>query len=182
VLMKKIVIIAGLFFGIASILSAQNTFPELTGKTLNNNQIKIPLQTNGKYSLIGIAYSKKAEDDLKTWYQPVYSAFIDQGGQGIFPTDTYDINIYFIPMITGIAQGASGKIEEKMKENIDKELQPYILIYEGDIKNYRTSLKMTEKDQPYFFVLDQNGKVIYSCQGAYSKSKFEKVLEIVDEF
>lgn len=179
--MKNIFILAGLFFGISGSLLAQNTFPELTGKTLNNNQIKIPLQTNGKYTLIGIAYSQKAEDDLKTWYQPVYSTFIEKGGNGIFATDTYDLNIYFIPMITGIAQGASGKIEEKMKQNIDKNLQPYILIYEGDIKNYKTSLKMTEKDQPYFFVLDPNGKVVYSCQGAYSESKFEKVVEIVEE-
>lgn len=145
--MKKLLILVSLFLGIGGSLSAQNTFPELTGKTLSNNQIKIPLQTNGKYSLIGIAYSKKAEDDLKTWYQPIYSTFIDKGGKGLFPTDSYDLNIYFIPMITGIAQGASGKIEEKMKENIDKSLQPYILIYEGDIKNYKTSLKMTEKDR-----------------------------------
>lgn len=160
----------------------QQAFPELSGKTLEDKKITLPLKNNGKYTLLGIAYSKKAEDQLKTWFQPVYNTFIQEPGKTLFPTENYNVSIYFIPMITGIAQSAGGKIENKMKENIDKSLQPYVLIYEGEVKTYRTSLNMTEKDQPYFFVLDPKGHVVYTCTGSYTEEKFEKILEIVEEF
>lgn len=161
---------------------SQQTFPELTGKTLEDKSITLPLKNNGNYTLVGIAYSKKAEDQLKTWFQPVYNTFIQKSGKTLFPTENYNVTIYFIPMITGIAQSAGGKIENKMKENIDKSLQPYVLVYEGEVKNYKTSLNMTEKDQPYFFVLDPKGHVVYTCTGSYTEGKFEKILEIVEDF
>lgn len=167
---------------VLTVTYAQDKFPDISGKTLENKQVTIPMATKGKYTLIGIAYSQKAENDLKTWYQPVFDMFIHKSANSFLPVDEYDVNIYFIPMITGIAKGASGKIEQKMKENIDKTLQPYILLYEGEIKTYKTSLKMNEKDQPYFFVLDENGQIVYACSGAYSEEKMDSITEILDEF
>lgn len=170
-----------LFLFVLTVLNAQDNFPDISGKTLENKKVSIPLATKGKYTLIGMAYSQKAEEDLKTWYQPVFDMFIHKSTNSFLPVDDYDVNIYFIPMITGIAKGASGKIEQKMKENIDKSLQPYILLYEGDIKAYKTSLKMNEKDQPYFFVLDENGQIVYACSGVYTEEKMDRITEILDE-
>lgn len=175
-------ILAIALFAYVQMSSAQQAFPDIRGKTLEDKTINIPLETKGKYTLVGIAYSKKAEEQLKTWFQPVYNTFIQEPGKTFLPTETYDVNIYFIPMITGIAQSAGGKIEDKMKENVDKSLRPYVLIYEGEVKSYKTSLNMTEKDQPYFFVLDPKGRVVYHCAGSYTESKFDRILEIIEDF
>jgi hypothetical protein len=160
---------------------AQNTFPEISGKTLSDKTISIPKSTNGKFTLVGMAYSKKSEDNLKTWFQPIYTTFIQQQEGGLFPQESYDVNIYFIPMITGIKQSAGDKIEDKMKKNVDKELHAHVLLYEGELKPYKDQLKMTEKDEPYFFVLDDKGKIVYNCSGAFNQKKLEKILEIIEE-
>ena len=40
-------------------------FPYLEGTTLSGKELVLPEDTKGKFSLIGMAYSKKSEDDLK---------------------------------------------------------------------------------------------------------------------
>jgi hypothetical protein len=173
--MKNLLI--SLFCLLPFIVSAQDKFPDLTGKTLEGSSLTIPSGTEGKYTLIGIAYSKKAEDDLQTWFEPIYRTFIQKQESTFLPIDEYDVNIYFIPMITGIAKAASDKIEDKIKQGTDKELQPYILLYEGEIKTYKEKLKMDEKDTPYFFVLDPDGNIKYAFSGPYTEEKLDLVLD-----
>src|SRR5689334_11141525 len=81
-----------------------NPFPDLEGETLDDKKVKLPEATKGKYTLIGMAYSKRSEDELTTWFQPVFEKFIDKGsgGGGLFATIDYDVNVYFIPMFTGV--------------------------------------------------------------------------------
>lgn len=179
--MKKIILLTQLIFLLTFSSTAQKAFPELSGKTLTDKKITIPGNTKGKFTLIGMAYSKKAEENLNTWFNPMYTTFLQKSTNSLFPTTDYDVNLYFVPMITGIAQGASGKIEDKMKKNIDKELLPYVLLYEGEVKTYKDNLNMTEKDEPYFFVLDPDGKVLYNTAGAYSEKKMDQILEIIEE-
>lgn len=159
----------------------EKTFPVLQGETLSGKQISLPSDTKGKYTLIGAAYSQKADDALKGWMQPVYSTFIEPPSSSLFPSEPYDVNLYFVPMISGIAKTAGGKIKQEMKEKIDKKLHNYILVYEGEIKTYKASLEMPDKDQPYFFVLDKNGKIVKTFSGAYSEDKLDEVLEIIEE-
>ena len=40
--------------------------------------VDLPNDTKGKYTLLGLAFSKKSEDDLNTWVEPVYWKFIDK--------------------------------------------------------------------------------------------------------
>jgi predicted transcriptional regulator len=40
---------------------------------------------------------------------------------------------------------------------------------------------MDQKDIPYIFVLDKDGKIIYQTSGAYSDEKIEKMDELVAE-
>lgn len=160
---------------------SQEVFPAIAGKTLSGEELTLPQKRNGKVTLLGLAYSKKAEDDLQTWFQPVYSTFIQKSENSFFPTDDYQVNIYFVPMLSGISKAASGKVEDKLKKNVDQELQPHVLLYSGEIKTYKDQLNMQEKDKPYFFVIDQDGKILYSCSGAYSEENFEKITDIIDE-
>lgn len=145
-------------------------FPTLTGKTLNDKVITIPADTKNKYTLLAIAYSAKSDKYLNGWMQPIYETFLDKGA--LF---TYDVNMFFVPMIGGIKQAAGDKIEQKLKEGIDKELHSNVLVYQGSVSDYKNSLKFDGKDKPYFFILDKSGKIIYVTSGEYNDKKMEEI-------
>jgi hypothetical protein len=152
-------------------------FPALTGETLEGKTITIPTDTKGKKTLIGMAYSQKAEDALVTWYEPVFDKFVAK--VGMFDKD-YDVNLYFIPMFIGLKQAAYEPTKKKLKEDNRKDLFPYILFYKGYLEPYDSKLKMSDKDAPYFFVLDKTGTVIYSTSGAFTEKKMEEIEEAVN--
>ena len=39
---------------------------------------------------------------------------------------------------------------------------------------------MVEKNLPYFFVLDEEGKIVYATSGLYSEKKMSNIEEILD--
>lgn len=154
-------------------------FPEIEGETVTDEKVIIPLNTEGKFTLVGLAYSKKSEDDLYTWFQPVFNKFI-QESEGLFSAFTYDVNVYFIPMFTGIKAAGMGAAKKKAIKNIDPQLHPYILFYKGDLKTYKEALDFERKDIPYFFVLDKKGKIVYATSGAFSEDKMSEIEDVIE--
>lgn len=177
--MKKF-FLACLFLQAGLLIFAQDgiQFPELEGETLEGEEITLPDDTRGKVTLVGMAYSKKAEDALKSWYQPMYDKFVLK--RGMFDQN-YDANLYFVPMFTGLKKAAFGASMKKLKKSHRKDLFPYILFYKGSMDDYEEKLKMTEKNQPYFFVLDEKGKVVYFTKGLFSQDKMAEIEKILDE-
>jgi hypothetical protein len=159
-----------LLFGIVAQAQVGQTFPSLTGQTLTNKKVTIPTDTKNKYTLLAIAYSQKSEKDLNGWMQPIYETFLDK--ETLF---TYDVNMYFVPMIGGFKQVAGEKIEQKLKEGTDKELHGNVLVYKGSMADYKNSLNFDGKDKPYFFILDKSGKIIYATSGEYTDKKLEEI-------
>lgn len=181
--MRNVILILGLTIGTALASFAQNgqQFPALSGKTLTDKTISIPQDTKGKFTLIGMAYSKKSEESLKGWFQPVYTTFIDKNKSMWETSSPYNVNIYFIPMLAGIKEMAASTIEKKLKEGVDKELQPFVLLYAGNIDEYKQKLKFNGKDKAYFFVLDKNGKIVYATSGDYSDKKMQEIEDMLGE-
>ena len=180
--MKNRILFLSLFLFISSAIVAQPDiyFPALVCKKMNDQKFTIPDSTKGKYTLIGIAYSKKAEKSLATWYQPAYQAFI-QKKKTIFAEDVYNINTYFIAVITGVNKAVSDDAIKAIKTQTQKELLPYILTYTGEFNSYKKTLKIMENDEPYFFVLDQNGLIVLTCSGPYTAEKMKKIEEEVSK-
>lgn len=150
-------------------------FPDLEAETVTDSIVVLPEGTKGKFTLLGLAYSKKSEKDLNTWFSPVYNKFLREGGGGLFSSFGYDVNVYFIPMFTGINAAATGTAKNKAAKNIDPKLLPNILFYKGKLKPYKDALAFDKKDVPYFFVLDTDGKVVYATSGAYSDKKMSEI-------
>lgn len=157
-------------------------FPYLEGTTLKDKELKIPEDTKGKFTLIGMAYSKKSEDDLKTWFNPVYNTFIHKSSSSLFGDIGYDVNVYFIPMFTGVKKAAANTAEKQMKKKMDPKLLPHILFYKGDLKTYKDALDFEKKDVPYFFVLDKDGKIVYATSGSYTEKKMKEVEDLMEEW
>ena len=169
------------FFGlmISSYAQVGKMFPDIEAETVEDKKVSIPAEVKGKYTLIGMAYSKKSEDELNSWFQPVFEKFI-QKTTGILSGFSYDVNVYFIPMFTGVNAAATGTAKRKALKNIDPQLLPYVLFYKGELKPYKDALDFEKKDIPYFFVLDPTGKIIYATSGKYSPAKMDKVEEVME--
>mgnify|MGYP000098975843 CR=1 FL=1 len=173
--MKKTTII--FFFSLLfPLVSMAQKFPDLPGKTLDGEEIMLPEAASGKYTLIGMSYSKKSEEFLRTWYDPVIDKFIIK--RGMFDA-LYDVNIYFVPMFTGVKKASFEKAFKEVKQRTDKQLYAYVLFYKGELKRYRETLKMTEKDLPYFFLIDANGIIVTTFKGKFKDEYFEEIEEIL---
>ena len=157
-------------------LSAQMNFPKMECTSLDGKTVTLPSGNNGKPTVLGMAFSQKAEKELSTWFQPAYTAFIEKPDpNALIPMDSWDVNCYFVPVFSGVLQAAAGKAEKKMKEGLDKSLQQNVLLYKGKADEIKAGLKIDKHDSPWFFVLDAAGKVLYSTSGAFSEAKMEEI-------
>ena len=161
---------------------AQSTFPKMECNSLDGKKINLPTDNNGKTTVLGMAFSQKAEKELSTWFQPAFTAFIEKpDANAIIPMDSYDVNCYFVPVFSGVLQAAAGKAEKKMKEGLDKSLQSNVLVYKGKADEIKSTLKIDKTDSPWFFVINAAGKVLYTTSGAYSESKMEEIEKILNQ-
>ncbi|MCV9387078.1 mitochondrial ATPase complex subunit ATP10 [Reichenbachiella ulvae] len=151
-----------------------DAFPDMETESLTHNIISIPEDIKGKYSLLCLAYSKKAEEDLTHWFSPIYNHFISEP-QDLFSFN-YDINAFFIPMFTGAKRPAYKKVMKKVQETVDPRIQPHVLFYEGTLVEYRTKLEFDDAKRPYFYVVDPEGKIIHATSGEYTDRKMQEII------
>lgn len=165
-------VVAATLLTLGATAQTGQVFPSLKGETMKDKNITVPDDTKGKFSILCLAYSEDAETDLHTWFTPMYDKFIAKTG---LIDSEYDINLYFVPMFTGAKAAAAGTAKKKIIAETDPELQPYILLYKGDLDTYKTALKMNDKDKPYIFLLDATGKIVYATSGAFDDDKLDNI-------
>ena len=149
-------------------------FPDIKGETLSGTVKTIPADTKGKYTLIAMAYSSDADNDLSSWINPVYNKFIVK--TGMFDSE-YDVNLVFIPMFSGENFATASIIKKRMKEEINKTLHSSVVFYKGDLDKYKKELNIVKKDTPYIFMLDKSGNILYATDGNYTDEKMEAIEE-----
>ncbi|MFT4785877.1 MAG: hypothetical protein ACI8QD_001156 [Cyclobacteriaceae bacterium] len=154
---------------------AQSDFPPMEAESLTNQFINLPEDITGKYTLIGLAFSKKSEEYLNSWFNPAYQQFIYKPETPSLFAGGYDINVYFVPMFTGAKRPAYQKVMDKIRKTIDPKLQPHVLFYKGTLKSYKDVLNFDGKNVPYFYVVNPEGKIVYSTTGAYSDRKMSEI-------
>jgi len=169
--MKKL-IATFLCAAFVTVVQAQ-TFPSLTGMTLEDKTITLPQATTGKYSILVLAYSAKASDQIAPWFDNLYEYFLMD--------PEYDMNLYVIPMISGSKSLIAGQIEKQLKKGIQQGYRKHFVLYQGSIDDYKKTLKLDNKEVPYVFLLDKNGKIIYQIAGQYSDAYLEKIEEKIPD-
>ncbi|MEO7987923.1 MAG: hypothetical protein ABI663_00175 [Chryseolinea sp.] len=180
--MKRYILLSTIFFVTTLVAQAQvigKIFPDMEAENVEDKKVMLPKDVAGKYTLVGLAYSKKSEDELNTWFQPVFQKFI-QKTNGLMSGFGYDVNVYFVPMFTGVNAAATGTAKRKAIKNIDPQLLPFILFYKGELKPYKEALDFEKKDIPYFFVLDAEGKILFATSGKFTEQKMEQIEEVLE--
>lgn len=174
--MKNILFV--LLIILAYSLNAQKgkSFPSVVGTTLDDKAATLPFK-NGKFSIVAIAFSRDAEDDLKKWLNPLYENFMKKEKTGNFDmAELYDVNFVFVPMISGFK-----KIAQDFKKGTDKEFWPHIMDTEKtDVKELQAQLGVQDNKIPYFFVVDKEGKIVETVNGKFSDDKLEKLEDAID--
>jgi len=148
-------------------------FPKITGTTLDGKNISLPLDAHGKFALIGVLRTMKAEQSMVSWIVPVY--------ESIAGNSLYQAKMYFIPMTGGIEGVSVETVRRKLRESMDSSMYKYVLLYTGPIKEYVKSLKMSDPDLPYIFVVDPRGKITYTESGKYTEKKMENITDKLAE-
>ncbi|MBX7053178.1 MAG: hypothetical protein K1X54_14170 [Flavobacteriales bacterium] len=147
-------------------------FPTLTGETLDHQTLTLPKDCLGKKTIVGLAYSEKAQEAMLTWYEPAFEKFVAKVGMFDYQ---YDIHLYFIPMFIGLKQSLYESTLKKLRAENRKDLYPYVIFYKGELEPYESTLNMKDKSLPYLFVLDEKGQIIHSITGEYSEKKMEAI-------
>lgn len=167
------------FAGMSEVF-AQNgsSFPELAGEYLDGKQAVLPSAPRARMLIVGMAYSKKAEDDLRSWYQPMYDSFVLKRG---IMDSMYDVDLCFVPMFTGMKKAAYETAMNQLRKENRSDLHPYILFYKGELEPYASVLNMNDKAKPYLFVVDQTGRIVFSTSGAFTERKKEQLESALDD-
>ena len=153
----------------------------MEAETLSNEMLNLPEALAGKYTIIGMAYTKKSEEDLKTWFSPAYNQFMREPDKTNIFASEYDINLFFIPMFTGHKTVAYKSVMEKVQGTVDKQLHKHVLFYKGAIKEYKEALNFKGRDEPYFYLLNDTGEIIWMTSGAYSTKKMQEIVDHLDK-
>jgi|JI9StandDraft_1071089.scaffolds.fasta_scaffold423390_1 hypothetical protein len=153
-------------------------FPAISGEGLDGKKISLPVDCAGKKTLVGMAYSAKAQDALVSWYEPMFDKFVSKVGMFDYQ---YDVNLYFIPMFIGLKQSLYDATLKDLKSQNRKDLYPYVMFYKGDLAPYDEQLNMKDKNIPYLFVLNERGDIIHATNGNFSESKMEAIEEVLSK-
>lgn len=184
-MMKSCFLTLALLAGCLTAATAQlmgTTFPSIETETVEDQVVTLPQDAQGRITLVAMAYSKKAEKDLGSWLSPLFNTFVKQkvSDGGLFASFAHDIDVYIVPMFTGIKAAAQGTAKRKAAKDLDERLIPYVLFYKGKLKPYKEALEFDKKDVPYLFLLDQNGKIVYTTSGPHSSKKMSAIEEAID--
>lgn len=150
-------------------------FPTVETEKINGEVVKIPSAFAGKFTLIGVGTSKKAEEELQTWQNPLYRKFVAKTG---FMDDMFDVELCFLPLFTGASQVAKDKVIKKLKENNEALVINNVYVYSGKREPF-TAIGIDDRTEPYFFLLDKSGKIVWTASGGFKQKYFDQIEEIL---
>ena len=182
--MKKLIITA--LITSVTILNAQNgkgkIFPTIKGETFTDKNLTLPDAGKGKPCIIAMCFSKKAEGDIQTWLNPAYNEFVVKKDttNAFGAAVSFDINFYFMPRFNLINQVLEKSSKEKMKKETDKEFWPHLFFCTDGIKDIKKDFGIEDTSQPYFFVLDKDGKIVHVEKGVYNEKKMSTIEDFLD--
>lgn len=175
ILTKRFLIAVAVLLTLVSKAQVGEVFPIIETEKISGEKVLLPQKYEGRYVLMGIGTSKKAEEDLKTWQQPIYNKFIAKTG---IMDDMFNVEVCFIPVFTGTAKMAKSKVIKKLKENNEPMVINHVYIYSG-VRETFESIGVDERSEPYFILVDSLGRIVWIEQGHFKQSYFDDIEAIL---
>src|SRR5262245_50130663 len=166
-----------LLFPFFQTVAYSQIIPSFSGLTLEQKSVTIPADTKGKYTFICFASSMKAQKDLESWLDPVYNKFIAKTG---LMDEFFDVQVYFIPVFKGSDAAMMQSVRKKFNETAQDDVKGNVLFCKSDLTTVLKTLSITDDNTPYFFLLNEEGTIIYRATGPFTEAKFDKIDELIE--
>jgi hypothetical protein len=153
---------------------AQEPFPAITGERADGTSVELPKASSGRHAIICLAYGQKAGPALEDWYGPAYLRFVAE--HGLFASDL-DVDVYFVPLFVGLNKAGYGPTMKKLREQGDPDVEDRVVFLRGDADGLRDKLGLKDKETPYIFVVDPQGRIVHRTLGAFSDDKLDAIEE-----
>jgi hypothetical protein len=173
----KYVMLITMLVAVTLSLRAQGSFPSVTTETIEGGTVNVPDAFEGSFALIGVGTGKKAEDELRTWQVPVYNKFIAKTG---LMDNMYDVKVCFLPLFTGGMKMAKNQVVKKLEENNEKLVLDHVYVYSGERDPF-LDIGIDDKKQPYFYLLNPTGEIVWEGKGAFKQTYFDRIEEILSQ-
>lgn len=186
---KNTIVLAICLFAFSIMNLNAQTYPHMMGHNLNGKSISLPVHNTkgvfkkGRPTFVALAHSQKSDEYLKEWRGELFELFIKAPSTELFSFEPYDANLAFVVLLTGVQKAAGKKVESKLKENItDENWKNHIIIVKGKTLSHYPALQLSRKaDVPHFYLMDKNGKIVYTASGHYTKQKGEELQDKLDD-
>ncbi len=150
----------------------------ITGETVEGRAVSLPQASAGRHCIIAIAASKKAEPLLQEWYEPAYMRFVAK--QGLMVSDV-ECDLWLVPVFTGLNKAAYGPSMERLKQEADPDIAQHVVFVKDDAASLLDALGISNRDEPWFFVIGPDGKRKHMEKGAYNVDKLDALEEALEK-
>ncbi len=144
------------------------TFPTVTGESLDEQAVTLPTDLAGKPAVLFVAYKQRTQFDVDRWLMGFLQAGID-------------VRLLELPTIKGLVPSlASGWIDDGMRGGIPQEDWSVVVTLYGDSAKPVVELTGNENGQnTRVIVLDGNGRVIWFDDTGYAPRKVLAIGELL---
>jgi hypothetical protein len=138
-------------------------FPSITGESLEEQQVNIPNDFQGKKTLLLIGYKQNSQFDIDRWLI------------GLDMTST-NVDAYEIPTIAGMfPRMFSTMIDNGMRAGIPKDLWKGVITVYKDGEKVQAFTGNENPNSARVILLDENGTILYMYDAGFSVSALNQV-------
>jgi putative protein-disulfide isomerase len=135
-------------------------FPTITVKNLAEKNIILPQEAADKPTFVCVLMKDEGRAVAASWTKSILAKYPNEA-----------VNVYEISLLPKGLKILRGTIEKGMKKAVDTDFHNNYTTFFGDIKPYKTSLKIIDDNSCYVYLLDKTGKIQGSADGFYTKEK-----------
>lgn len=143
------------------------TFPSITGQTLEKNELNIPADFNQETVLLLIGYKQNSQFDIDRWLI------------GLDMTNTL-VDVYELPTIQGMfPRMFSTVIDNGMRKGIPKELWKGVITVYQDGKKVQKFTGNENGNNTRVVLLNKEGAILYFYDEGFSVSALNNLREVL---
>ena len=156
-------------------VQAQQIFPSITCTNLKDKTVNLPSDYAGKRTVIALMFSVKADKKMQNWAQPLYNSLVADAVGGMISGNIYNANLCFVGTVKGLAKLALPEMIKKAKKEVNNKYHDNFMYTDSAIDELLKTLSITDKDNPHFFVIETDGKILHHEFGDFSDNKLNEI-------
>ncbi len=153
----------------AAPLHTGDMLPQISGRTVNGKQLKIPASTAGRATVVVFSFSRASGKDARLWNEHIASNFPDS-----VSSDTV-IMLEFVPkLFRGMA--LSG-----IKSTMPSVVQDRSIVSYRDERLWKQRLAATDDSRAYVLLLGPTGHIRWRNSEGFSDAEYAKLKREIQE-